>query len=100
LIAALLGGGVLALFVPPLWPVPLLIGGLYLAANLLASVGVALNQGARLLPALPAAFAALHFGYGLGFLFGLFRFWNRWGDRSTLIDGKRRQPGEWSEVPE
>jgi len=100
LIAALLGGGVLALFVPPLWPVPLLIGGLYLAANLLASVGVALDQGVRLLPALPAAFAALHFGYGLGFLFGLFRFWNRWGDRSTLIDGKRRQPGEWSEVPE
>lgn len=98
LIAALLGGGVLALFVPPLWPVPLLIGGLYLAANLLASVGVALGKGIRLLPALPAAFAALHFGYGLGFLFGLFRFWNRWGDRSTLVDGMRRHPGEGWEV--
>ena len=99
LIAALLGGGVLALFVPPLWPVPLLIGGSYLAANLLASVGVALGKGIRLLPALPAAFAALHFGYGLGFLFGLFRFWNRWGDRSTLVDGMRRHPGEGWEVP-
>jgi glycosyltransferase involved in cell wall biosynthesis len=100
LIAALLVGGVLALIVPDLWPVPLLIGGSYVVANLLASVGVALNQGARLLPALPGAFAALHFGYGLGFLFGLFRFWNRWGDRSTLVDGKRQQPGEWSEAPE
>lgn len=100
LIAALLGSGILALFVPALWTVPVLIGGLYVAANLVASFSVALDQGIRLLPALPAAFAALHFGYGLGFLFGLFRFWNRWGDRSILVDGKRRQPGQWSEVPE
>ena len=99
LIVALIGGVLLALVMPGLWPVPLLIGGSYVAANLLASVGVALDRGIRLLPALPAAFAALHFGYGLGFLFGLFRFWNRWGDRSSLVDGKRRQPGEGWEVP-
>ena len=28
---------------------------------------------------LPIIFATLHLSYGLGFLAGLVRFWNRWG---------------------
>ena len=32
-------------------------------------------------PILPVAYAAMHLGYGSGFLFGLVRFWNRWGSR-------------------
>jgi len=31
--------------------------------------------------AMPAAFAAVHLGYGTGFLAGLVRFRRRWGDR-------------------
>lgn len=30
---------------------------------------------------LPITFAILHSSYGLGFLVGLFKFWNRWGDK-------------------
>jgi len=29
----------------------------------------------------PVAFAIIHISYGLGFLAGLFKFWNRWGDK-------------------
>ncbi len=32
---------------------------------------------------LPLVFAVLHFSYGFGFLSGLLRFWNRWGDRES-----------------
>jgi succinoglycan biosynthesis protein ExoA len=30
---------------------------------------------------LPLTFTILHISYGLGFLLGLFKFWNRWGDK-------------------
>lgn len=30
---------------------------------------------------LPFTFAILHISYGLGFLLGLLKFWNRWGDK-------------------
>ena len=30
--------------------------------------------------ALAAAFAVMHVAYGVGFLSGLARFWNRWGE--------------------
>jgi len=33
-----------------------------------------------LLPLLPIAYATLHLAYGSGFLFGLMKFWNRWGE--------------------
>jgi succinoglycan biosynthesis protein ExoA len=43
-----------------------------------ASVTVARKNGWRHLPVLPAVFAALHVGYGSGFLFGLVKFRRRW----------------------
>jgi hypothetical protein len=56
-----------------------LVTGLYLVANLGASVWTARMKGLRLFPLLPLAFATLHLSYGLGFLSGLVKFWNRWG---------------------
>lgn len=55
-----------------------LVSGAYLVASLVASVSVARKQGWRHLPLLPMIFATMHFSYGLGFLAGLVRFWNRW----------------------
>ena len=59
------------------------VAGLYLTANLIASVLTARKAGARTLPLLPPTFATLHLSYGLGFLVGLVKFCNRWGDRAT-----------------
>jgi len=58
---------------------------LYILANLFASAVTAAKKEIILRPSaflLPLVFAILHFSYGLGFLAGLFKFWNRWGDRS------------------
>jgi hypothetical protein len=57
--------------------------GVYLIANLCASAWEARKKGYRLLPLLPVVFAILHISYGLGFMNGLFKFWNRWGDREN-----------------
>ena len=53
----------------------------YFAANLAASIVSASGQGINKLLLLPLAFAIIHFSYGLGFLVGLFKFWNRWKDK-------------------
>jgi hypothetical protein len=39
------------------------------------------KRGWKHLPLLPLIFAILHVSYGLGFLVGLVRFANRWGDK-------------------
>lgn len=53
----------------------------YAALNLIASIIAAARSGWQRLPLLPLVFACLHLSYGLGFLVGLLKFWNRWGDR-------------------
>jgi succinoglycan biosynthesis protein ExoA len=53
----------------------------YLLTNLAASTYTAAKKGWQHLLLLPILFAILHLSYGLGFLTGLFKFWNRWGDR-------------------
>jgi hypothetical protein len=92
-------------FVPPLFVAALLVslavapfsalggwaltlaGGSYAAANLVASaITFANGEGRRnwrTLALLPVTFALLHVAYGLGFLTGLLRFWNRWKDREN-----------------
>ena len=55
-----------------------LIAGAYSVAVIAASIFSARNNGWRLLPILPIAFAILHLAYGAGFLIGLLKFWNRW----------------------
>ena len=58
-----------------------LAAGSYAIANLAASVLTARKGNWRLLPLLPITYTTLHIAYGSGFLKGLVKFWNRWGDR-------------------
>jgi succinoglycan biosynthesis protein ExoA len=84
---------VLALFISlALWPVFTVAGYLavplmasYSATALLASALTAQKKSWKLLPLLPIAFAILHVSYGLGFVIGLLRFWNRWGERQEKV---------------
>ena len=80
-VLSLLGSIIVSLF--NRWGVWLLAltAGSYLLANLAASVNIAARKGWRHLLVLPAAFAIIHLSYGLGFIAGLFKFWNRWGDK-------------------
>ena len=78
LAGAVVGGAALALLIRPLRGLWRLGSGVYLAANLLASLWMARKHGWHLLRYYPLIFAALHFGYGLGFLRGLVKFADRW----------------------
>jgi len=64
-----------------------LTAGSYTLASLVASISATRNANWRLLPLLPATFATLHLAYGFGFLVGLAKFWNRWGDQESKIAG-------------
>jgi succinoglycan biosynthesis protein ExoA len=55
--------------------------GAYMLANVAATIAVVRRQRISHPVALSAAFAAMHLGYGLGFLTGLIRFCARWGDQ-------------------
>ncbi|QRM27240.1 glycosyltransferase family 2 protein [Microvirga sp. VF16] len=82
---------ILALFLAPFstygrWGV-LLIAGSYIGANFVASVLTVRRADWHLIPRVALAFVILHFSYGLGFLVGLAKFWNRWhhkGQRMML----------------
>lgn len=67
------------------WILLAAIMGLYLLTDLTASMVIAKKQGWRLLRVLPFTFVIIHLGYGLGFLIGLFVFWNRWGDQAGQV---------------
>jgi succinoglycan biosynthesis protein ExoA len=73
----------------PVFYLPLLLlAAAYLIATLSASVNTASKKGWRFLPLLPMVFAILHVSYGLGFLVGLVKFWNRWSDRKGKVQGR------------
>ena len=75
----------LSLLAPWGWKaLPALVGA-YLLANLSVSVVTASGQGVKKLLHLPLAFAIIHLSYGLGFLLGLFKFWNRWKDKKGQV---------------
>jgi glycosyltransferase involved in cell wall biosynthesis len=69
----------------------LLLTGIYLLANFAASLWTVINKARAAHSALfsalysllllPLVFSILHISYGLGFLIGLVKFWNRWGDK-------------------
>jgi len=63
------------------WAALAAVGGSYALANLAASAVTASRKGWRHVTFLPIVYAILHLSYGFGFLAGLLRFWNRWGDR-------------------
>jgi succinoglycan biosynthesis protein ExoA len=60
------------------WPIMiwawLALVGAYVACNLAASLLTATQQGWKLFPILPLVFITYHFGYGWGFLCGLWHF--------------------------
>jgi glycosyltransferase involved in cell wall biosynthesis len=80
LVASVLGLALSAIFYPPAGWLLGLVLSVYGIANLMTSLWITAQKGWRHLLLLPIAFAILHFSYGLGFLVGLVKFWNRWGD--------------------
>ena len=63
------------------------VAGPYVLANLLASLWTA-RRDWRTLPVLPFAFAIIHLAYGLGFLWGLWRWRGRWkSGKGNQADG-------------
>jgi succinoglycan biosynthesis protein ExoA len=80
LVVALLGG----LLMMPIFPAAGYFTGLIVAfyadAVITASILSARRSNWQLLPLLPIAYTTLHLAYGSGFLFGLMKFWNRWGE--------------------
>lgn len=62
--------------------------GLYLLANLAATVKAASRIEAAGLPLVFLGFPILHFSYGLGSAVGLFAFWRKWRDADSGIAGK------------
>lgn len=70
------------------WGLGLTVCG-YTAANVTASAFAVRRADRGLLPLLMLAFAVLHLSYGLGFVMGLAKFWNRWTDR-----GERKLPAQ------
>jgi cellulose synthase/poly-beta-1,6-N-acetylglucosamine synthase-like glycosyltransferase len=83
---------VMALFIslliayfPPFHPLSLVIPTLYFLINLSVSLYMASKHGWNYLTLLPLIFVVLHISYGLGFLVGLCKFWNRWGDKIGLV---------------
>jgi succinoglycan biosynthesis protein ExoA len=67
----------------PLWF--LAVTGPYAATNLFASLWTA-RRDWKTLPLLPLAFSILHLSYGLGFLWGLWKWRKKWSEpfRSQL----------------
>jgi len=55
----------------------------YSLAVLGAGVLAARKHGWKFMALLPIAFAILHLAYGSGFLIGLLKFWNRWGEADS-----------------
>jgi len=73
------------LLVPTGWIGVAAVGGSYVLANLAASVLTASKKGWRHVFLLPVVYAILHLSYGLGFLAGLVKFWNRWSDKKGRV---------------
>ncbi|HAF61782.1 MAG TPA: glycosyltransferase family 2 protein [Anaerolineaceae bacterium] len=84
-VLALLLTSLLALFTPWGWFALVGLVGVYTFANLLASFLIAKREGWRYFWPLPLAFATIHLSYGLGFLIGLFKFYNRWNDKKGKV---------------
>ena len=80
-VLSLLMALLLTVILPWGWALLALITGSYLTANLAASLVTAAQKGWKHLWLLPVTFAILHLSYGFGFLCGLVKFWNRWGDK-------------------
>ena len=87
--ATLLASALLAILsTPGVWMAGFVLAS-YALTNISASVLTARRVNWRLSALLSICFATLHLAYGFGFLFGLVRFWNRWGDSETSLINSR-----------
>ncbi len=84
-VLSLLSAGLLALTLSWGWYAFISLIGVYLLANLLASLIASKGQKPAVLLLLPLAFATIHISYGLGFLVGLVRFASRWHDKTGRV---------------
>jgi succinoglycan biosynthesis protein ExoA len=84
-VAGLLSGLFLTLLTTWGWIVFVLVCSSYTLANLIASFVTAFQKGWKHLFLLPITFSIVHVSYGLGFLIGLIKFWNRWGDTIGIV---------------
>lgn len=84
--AALFGLLLLALLFPFGRVLLALVAGSYVLADLGASVWIASKSRWCYFFPLLLVFATLHLSFGLGFLVGLVRFWDRWGDTHTQTE--------------
>ena len=67
------------------WVLLVAVGGAYCLANLAATAWTSLRNREGYLFLLPLVYLILHLSYGLGFLLGLIRFADRWGDRQGQV---------------
>jgi GT2 family glycosyltransferase len=79
-VLGLLGSG-LMFFLPVIRSLSVVLPLLYLFATLTSSVVASAKRGWKYLLLLPLVFMILHVSYGLGFLIGMVKFWNRWEDK-------------------
>lgn len=84
-VSALLGNLALALVLPALWWLFVGILGSYLLAAVTTAAWLSWQRKKNYFFTLIAAFAALHLGYGSGFLLGLVKFSGRWRDKAGLV---------------
>ena len=91
-VVSLLLSLVFTLVVPWGWIPLVAILGLYLLVNLGVSLFYGYKHGWRFLGLLPATFAVIHLSYGTGFLTGLFKFFNRWGDKTGKVPILKEKP--------
>lgn len=80
-VAALIFSSLSALLTPFGYYAMALVFGTYAITNLTFSIQAAKRSGWKYLPLLPVVYAILHISYGTGFLAGLLKFANRWGDK-------------------
>jgi len=73
-VLSILASGILLFLHPMFLWVLLIIIAAYLSASIFFSVLISQQQGWQYLCALPVSFACLHFGYGIGFLKGVWDF--------------------------
>jgi hypothetical protein len=68
--------GILAAFSKYVLLIFILITTIYFSVSLMTSVKIGLKSGFKYIAILPIIFFILHASWGLGFIFGIFKFFN------------------------
>jgi succinoglycan biosynthesis protein ExoA len=84
-VAAMIGAIIISLFTFWGYILLVLVGSCYLLATLMVSLITSFRKGWNHFIQLLISFAILHISYGSGFLAGLVKFWNRWGDKKGRV---------------